>query len=134
MSACFYPIKRFQDSKSIKIERFRFVKDVLIKNLLSKTDVDNILKKILLEFNFTVIGYESFEDKYWCKKLGKSKCDLHFEIQVIHIDYEKSVIKIIPLVGTNNEIQKFVNEFKDYLQLYQTSSFMKHYLENFVYV
>jgi len=113
------------------MDKFRFIENILIKNLIDKYKLDNIINHILCECKFTVIGYEKFQDKYWCKRINNSKCELHFEIQVLNIDSSSSAVKIMPLVGTNDGIQNFINDFREYIQLYQSSNFVKHYLDNY---
>lgn len=128
MSVCFYPST--MEQKYSKFEKFRFIDNILIRNFVSKSKLEGILNKILIECEFSVIGYERSQDKYWCKKINNKICELHFEIQIFYNDYNSSIVKIMPLMGTTRNIKSFVDDLSEHIYLYESSSFTQYYLEN----
>ena len=56
-------------------------------------------------------------------------CKLHIEIEIFKYNDVKSFVNIIPLTGSDTLINEFVSNFKESLQLYTTSSFIRAYLD-----
>lgn len=109
MTACFYPIKLNNMRSSSRKERFRFIEHINLLYNVEKSDIDDMMRKIISDnCNVSVIGYEKYYDKFWCKKYNRDSCDLHIEIQIIGKGRKSSIIKIIPLVGVNTDIVKFI--------------------------
>ena len=63
-----------------------------------------------------------YEDKF---------CQLHIEIEIINKGFEQSQVKISPLYGTSKSIEEFVSNFKESIELYTTSSFIRSCLEGY---
>jgi hypothetical protein len=105
-------------------------KDILIK--INNIDIDAIIKNILSDFcNANVIGYEKSTNIYWCKMYEDKFCQLHIEIEIINTGFEQTQLKICPLYGTSKSIENFVSNFKESIQLYNTSSFIRKCLEGY---
>lgn len=129
MSLCCHQINRDINFAPRSLERIS-KKDILIK--INKIDVDAIIKNILSDFcNANVIGYEKSTNRYWCKMYEDKFCQLHIEIEIINKGFEQSQVKISPLYGTSKSIENFVSNFKESIQLYTTSSFIKSCLEGY---
>jgi hypothetical protein len=122
MTAYFYQFKRSREPRSMKIDRFRFMDDILLHSYIEKHELDSIFDRILVKCHFSVIGYDKFHDKYWCKRLNNTTCELHFDIKIMEIDNNSTLVKILPLIGTNNDIKIFVKDLKENLQLYRATN------------
>jgi len=129
MSLCSHQINRDINFTPKRLERI-CKKNILIK--INKIDVDSIIKNILLDFcNANVIGYEKNTNRYWCKMYEDKFCQLHIEIEIINKGFEQSQVKISPLYGTSKSIENFVSNFKESIELYTTSSFIRSCLEGY---
>jgi hypothetical protein len=128
MSVCLYPRNNINFSPRGP-ERFRVIKVINLTYYLSKSEFDKIIQHILIDFcNTTVLGYDKYNDKYWCKKYNKSRCTLHLEIKVISKGYEYSDIQIMPLTGEDDDINLFVSDFNESVQMYKSSNFIRSLL------
>lgn len=131
MSICYYPSYNKSKSLNYKLERFRIINEINLTYYLDKSIIDKIMKRILIDFcESSVIGYDRYHDKYWCKKYNKLICKLNIEIYVIFKGYNYSEIKIIPLVGMNEEINTFIYDFNESIQLYMESDFIRGIIES----
>jgi len=129
MSLCCHQINRDINFTPRSLERIS-KKDILIK--INKIDVDAIIQNILSDFcNVNVIGYEKSTNRYWCKMYEDKFCQLHIEIEIINKGFEQSQVKISPLYGTSKSIEEFVSNFKESIELYTTSSFIRSCLEGY---
>ena len=129
MSICYYPIKQKSKSSDNKLERFRIINEINITYNLDKSIFDKIMQRVLIEFcQSNVIGYNKYFDKYWCKKMNKGICKLHVEIMVNYKGYDYAEIRIIPLVGINDDIKTFIFDFHESIEMYKTSNFIRDIL------
>jgi hypothetical protein len=129
MSVCYYPVQQKSTSSNNKLERFRIINEINLTYNLDKSVFDKIMQRVLIEFcESTVLGYDRYLDKYWCKKINKGICKLHVEIIVNFKDYDFSEIRIIPLVGINDDIKTFIFDFHESIQIYKTSNFIRDIL------
>lgn len=133
MSACFYPIN-FEDKSYLKkINKFRFMNYISLLYNIDSEKIIEIIRHILSKYcDISVIGYDKKYQKIWCKKYNKSICDLHIEIEIIYKDYELSQIKIIPLIGNDLNIKRFVSIISQFLKIYQKHNLLKNYFERCV--
>ena len=93
---------------------------------MSKTKIDSIIHLILIDFcNTSVIGYDKYDDKYWCKKYDKNKCVLHIEMKLIDKGYDLTQIQLRPQICTDKTIEAFKSDLNETIQMYKTSSFIK---------
>ena len=128
MTACFYPINFESVNLPNKKERFRYIDYIKLFYYIEKSNVDDIMRKILSEHcDVSVIGYDKYSDKFLCKKYGKNSCELHIEIKIINKGRNCSLVKIIPLVGVDTNIKKFVLAVDKCLRLCQTSKYLNRY-------
>lgn len=129
MSVCLYQSSnKFKPSKRSP-ERFRIINNISLTYYLDKSEFDKIMQHIFIDFcDITVLGYDKYNDKYWCKKYNNSRCILHLEIKVISKGYEYSDIKIMPLIGEEDVINLFVMDFNESVQMYKTSNFIRSVL------
>jgi hypothetical protein len=125
MSAHIYQTKLISKSD---LERIR-ANEIHLNCRLSKSEFDAIIQRLLIDFcNMTVLGYDNYEDTYWCKKYDNSQCVLYIKIQIHFNDYERSKISILPIIGNDNDIDTFVYDFNDSIIMYKTSNFIKNLL------
>lgn len=130
MAVCFYP--RNKQFSLRGPERFRVIDDINLTYYMNKSELDKIMQHILSEFcNTSVIGYNKYQDKFWCKRYDKSICTLHIEIFVNLKGFEYSEIKLTPLIGTTDDINMFVYDFNDSIQMYRTSNFIRSVLSTY---
>jgi len=126
MSICYYPAQYKPKFSNHKLERFRIINEIKLAYYLDNSILDKIMQRILTEFcESTVVGYNKYFDKYWCKKMNKGICEFHVELLIIFKGYEYTEIIITPLIGTNENIKKFVFDFHEAIQLYKTSNFIR---------
>ncbi len=125
MTTFYYPIKN-DNISSKKDEKYRFIEHINLIYYIEKSKIDELIRYIFTNYcGVSVFGYYKNSDVYWCKKNSKYSCDLHVEIQIIKKSKEYSHIKIIPLVGNDENIRYFVTNLHNSLQLYQRSNFIK---------
>lgn len=131
MSVCYYQMSPDGFSPRSQ-ERYRFINIKLMAFYINNDKLIHIIKGILYDFcNANVIGYEKRTNKYWCKMYDKKYCSLHIELEIMKHNDELTFIKLIPLIGTDNLIEDFVTNFKESIQLYTTSSFIRSCLEGY---
>lgn len=113
-----------------KIMKKPIYNDTTFSCYMNKQSIDKIMQQILIEFcNSSVIGYDKFEDKFWCKKFYKSRCDFHIELKIIRKDKNTSYISIKSIMGNIHLIDLFIGDLKESLELYRTSTFIKSCIE-----
>jgi hypothetical protein len=129
MSLCFQQKNnKIYISQRMK-ERYRIINEKLLKYNLKKSEIDNIIQDIFIEFcGASVIGYDKIQDKYLCKKYIKSDCILHIEIKLLSINEDETQMSIKSLIGTDEEIESFIFDFNESLQMYISSNFIKSIL------
>ena len=132
MSVCYYQMNKNNTFSPRSLERYRFIDTKLMTFYINIDKLLDIIKCILSDFcNADVIGYEKRTNKYWCKMYDKNNCTLHIELEILKHNNELSFIKLVPLIGTDKLIEEFVSNFKESIQLYTTSSFIRSCLEGY---
>lgn len=130
MSVCFYPIHNDKPFSQRNVERFRYINTIKLPIFINKLNIESKIKYILSDFcDASIIGYDRCTDKYWCKIYEGKFCQLHIEVEIFNKGFEISEALIIPLYGTTKSIQNFVSNFKESIELYQSSSFIRGYLD-----
>ena len=129
MSVCYYQANKKLFSKRVG-ESYRFIDIKSMAFYINYNKLSDIIKSILADFcNASVIGYERRTNKYWCKTYDDKYCILHIEIEIMNKDNTISIVNFIPLIGTDILIQNFVSNFRESIQLYTTSSFIRSCLD-----
>ena len=129
MSVCYYESNTAILSKRVG-EKYRFIDIKVIAFYINSNKLVDIIKGILSDFcDATVIGYEKRTNKYWCKKYNNNYCTLHIELEIFNKNNIISLVKFIPLIGTDILIETFMSNFIESIQLYTTSSFIRSCLE-----
>jgi len=130
MSVCYYKMAT-NDISIRSMDRYRYVDVKLIKFNININKLLGIVKGILTDFcEAKVIGYNKRTNKYWCKMYDKNYCRLYIELEILKHNDMLSFVNIIPLIGSDILIEEFVMNFKESIQLYRTSSFVRSCLEN----
>lgn len=128
MTPCFYPIRL--NSISPKDHKFRFIEKKNLIYYIDKKKLDDIIKYILTEYcGISMMGYYKRNDVYWCKKYNKCKCDLYVEVQIIKKSLGHSIVKISSFVGNDKDINTFVSNLHNKLDIYQADNFIKTCLD-----
>ena len=87
---------------------------------IHKNKLHDIIGKLLNEYcDVSVIGYNKYDDKFWCKKYVKVDCSLHIELEIINKSDSCSTIKITPLLGNDISIKLFIINLNESLHPYQ---------------
>ena len=130
MSLCYYQVTKEYKFPQRSLERYRFIDIKMMAFCINIDKLTDIIKYILSDFcDATVIGYEKRTNKYWCKIYEKKSCSLHIELEILRHDNEISFVKMVPIIGTDSLIENFVSNFKESIQLYTTSSFIRGVLD-----
>lgn len=130
MSVCYYEVRQNNKFPQRTMERYRSIDVKIMAFCININKFTDIIKSILSDFcNATVIGYDKRLNKYWCKIYEKKYCTLHIELEILNKDNEITFVKLVPLIGTDILIENFVSNFKESIELYNTSSFIKSCLE-----
>lgn len=95
---------------------------------IEKNEMDNIMQFILTNFcNSSVLGYNKHSDNFWCKKYDENiRCILHIEIHTKKKDIGQSEICVKPLIYNLTELQEFMSDFIDSIQIYKSSKFIRN--------
>jgi hypothetical protein len=126
MSEYFNPKKCNMTIPLKRRERIRITNTISLTCYVNKNELDKIIKNILIKFcNSAVLGYDRSKDKYWCKKYKKTICDFHLEIKIIYDKFGDTQIEIIPLIGYNDDIELFINDFNEAIYMYKKSNFIR---------
>jgi hypothetical protein len=97
---------------------------------LNSDKLTKIIKPILSDFcNADVIGFDSIQNKYWCKIFDNKCCLLNIELEIITKDKDYSFVRFVLLLGTEILMDSFISNFKESIQLYTTSSFIRACLD-----
>ena len=113
-------------------DKFQMMNNIKLTYSLNKFELDKIMQHVLIEFcNVSVIGYNKYEDKFWCKSYTESICSLHIELAVKSKEIEYVEIKIMPMLGSINDINAFIYDFNESIQMYKTSNFIKNLLHTY---
>lgn len=132
MSEYFNPKKCNVNIPSQKCkERIRIINSISLTCYVNKNELDKIIKNILIKFcNSAVLGYDRGKDKYWCKKYKKTICEFHIEIKIICDKFGDTQIQIVPLIGYNDDVELFINDFNEAIYMYKISNFIRCILHN----
>lgn len=132
MSVCYYKKNINFDFNQRTLERNTCIDIKLMAFYINIDKLLDVIKCILSDFcNANVIGYNKRTNKHWCKMYDKKYCSLHIELEIVKQNNELSFIKIIPIIGTNKLIEEFIANFKESIQLYNTSSFIRSCLKGY---
>jgi hypothetical protein len=84
------------------------IEDITIYSSLRKVEIEKIILSLLKNnCGMNVIGYNKYDDEYWCKIMKNNNVLSHFKIQLIDYNFNITTIKIIPLISSKLSIKKF---------------------------
>ena len=121
-----------EPKKQIKIEeKIKYIcKNINIFYDLSKTTIDKIINLVLIEFcNSYVVGYDKYDDKYWCKKYDKNTCILNIEMKLIDKGYGLTQVNLRPQICTDKSIEAFKTDLNATIDMYKTTTFIKEMID-----
>ena len=131
MSEYFNPKKGNMNISLKPRERFRITNAISLTCYVNKHELDKIVKNILIKFcNSAVVGYDRSKDKYWCKKYKKTICEFHLEIKINFDKLGNTQMQITPLIGYNDDINLFINDFNEAIYMYKKSNFIRCILKS----
>ena len=129
MSLCYYQENKTNFSQRI-FEINELIDVKILAFYININKLSEIMNGILSDFcNATVIGYKKQTNKFWCKIYDKNDCSLHIELEIFNKCNEYTYVRFIPIIGTDSFVENFVSNFKESIQLYTTSSFIRGLLE-----
>lgn len=112
MLSCMIPIETNLNSYNTPIKYF-FIEDIEINTRLKKSEIERILLTLLSSKCFmNVIGYNQYEDAYWCKNVKNNIVLSYYKIQINCYGFNLNSIKIIPIVATKLGVTKFTSALK----------------------
>jgi hypothetical protein len=131
MSVCYFEAnKNNLFNRRNQIDNYKFTNIKINTFQINSNNLNNIMKNILLDFcNADVLGFDTRTNKYWCKILENKCCMLNVELEILYKDPEHSLVRFIPLIGSEFLVENFISNFKESIQLYTTSSFIKACLD-----
>ena len=68
--------------------------------------------------NLNAYGYNKIENNFWGKKMKNKLCVLEFNLEIVELDNTCSYIIITPIIGTNQEFDKFIENFYNCIYIY----------------
>ena len=112
MLSCMIPIETNLNSYNTPIKYF-FIEDIEINTRLKKSEIERILLTLLSSKCFmNVIGYNQYEDVYWCKNVRNNTVISYYKMQINCYGLNLTYIKIIPIVATKLGVTKFTSALK----------------------
>ena len=107
MLSCMIPIETNLNTYKTPIKYF-FIEDIEIHTSLKKSEIERILLTLLSsKCSMNVIGYNQYEDVYWCKNVRNNTVISYYKMQINCYGLNINSIKIIPVVSTKLGINKF---------------------------
>lgn len=112
MLSCVIPIETNLNTYKIPIKYF-FIEDIEIHTSLKKSEIERILLTLLSsKCGMNVIGYNQYEDIYWCKNVKNNIVISYYKIKINCYGFNPNSIKIIPIVATKLGVTKFTMALK----------------------
>jgi len=126
MTACLIPFNLKKLSSRDRL-RYRIIPKISICCDIDKNKLSDIIQFTFTQnSDFSVIGYNTHSEEFWAKKIVKDEFLLHFTLNIKSHGYEKSNIIVHPIIGNDKEIKNLVSEIKEMINLYESSNFIKH--------
>jgi hypothetical protein len=97
---------------------------------INKYTIYKIIKELLDYCKMTVIGYNKYNDLFWCKKYHNYDCIIHYNIKIIDNDEDTCKLLITSLIGNVNDIKNFINNINDFINIYKSCSFIRNFVES----
>jgi len=93
----------------------------------NKYELNHLMQFIIVDLcNADILGYDKSSDYYWCKKYDTLSCILHIEININSI----GTMCITPKIYSQSELETFIYDLIESIDICKTSNFIKHLLEN----
>jgi hypothetical protein len=116
-----------------KLKKFKCIDIKIFEFNINMMKLTKIMNNILTDFcEASVIGYEKKTNKFWCKKYDDKNCSLHMELEISYQELDITIVKFIPVIGRENQIENFVSNFTESIELYRSSPFIRSCLEGTV--
>ena len=107
MMSCMIPIETNLNTHKVPIKYF-CIEYIDIHTNLKKSEIERILLTLLSsKCGMNVIGYNKYDDTYWCKNVKNNSILSYYKMQINCYGFNKNTIKIIPVVSTKPGIIKF---------------------------
>jgi hypothetical protein len=116
-----------------RLEGIKVKEANIYKFNINENDLLKILKNILTDFcDANIIGYNKKTNKHWCKMYNNNNnnCEMYIELEIMFESSNTTMVRFITLIGSNSLIERFVLNFKESIELYLSSTFIKSCLEN----
>lgn len=130
MSVCYY--KRANNISMKYVDTSKYIDTKLMILNINIDKLLDIVKEVLTDFcEAKIVGYNKSTNKYWCKMYDKNCCRLHIELEILKHNDDLSFVNIIPLVGSSILIEEFITNFRESIELYTTSLFIRSCFEDY---
>ncbi len=108
MISCMVPIENSNINLYKQPIKCFCIEDIMIYSSLKKIEIERILLSLLTNnCGMNVIGYNQYDDEYWCKIMKNNNVLSHFKIKLIDYNFNITTIKIVPLISSKQSIKKF---------------------------
>lgn len=119
MTVCFLPYQN-NPKTTIKKVRFRYIQPItLLCNIHIEQLYEIIVKNLEYNEDINVYGFNKKTNEFWGKRIIKSVNKLHFNLAIHKKDCSQSYIIITPIVGTDTEIEKLLDNITGFIRLFE---------------
>jgi uncharacterized membrane-anchored protein YitT (DUF2179 family) len=100
---------------------------MLYRKLMNKQIVINLNKNMTYDilcylltnnFNLNIVGYNKITNEFYGKKTKKGSCLLQLNLKIIEATNNTTNILITPIIGSCNDIDKFIENFNKRIYTY----------------
>jgi len=111
MLSCLTPVTYNVNMYKQPVKCF-FIEDIAIFSCLRKNEIERIITNLLSKkCEMNVIGYNQYDEEYWCKNVKKNSISSYYKIKIMSYG-TISTIKIMPVVAVKQTIKKFESALK----------------------
>jgi len=111
MLSCLTPVTYDANMYKQPVKCF-FIEDIAIYSCLRKNEIERIITNLLSKkCEMNVIGYNQYDEEYWCKNVKKNSISSYYKIKIMSYG-TISTIKIMPVVAVKQTIKKFESALK----------------------
>lgn len=125
----FNPRHPFSQTLPLRKERIRVVQPLDWVCPLELDELRKRVRTILTHFcNTAVVGYDRTRCVFWCKKYVRNVCQFHLELSLTSDINGQTRVHVVPVFCYNDDLEKFACDFRESIQLYLQSNFIRSIL------
>jgi len=93
-----------------------FIDDIELTTNLKKEEIERMIQHILSnKCGMNVIGYNQYDNDYWCKNIKNNIVNSYFKITISGYGFDINTIKILPIISNKLGIKNFEFALKNAL-------------------